>query len=37
MKEMRIREAVRTKQEFIYPKEFIEKFKKYIEIENADV
>ena len=33
----KLREAVRTKQEFIYPKEFIEKFKKYIEIENADI
>ena len=31
----KLREAVRTKQEFIYPEEFKEKFKKYIEIENA--
>jgi 16S rRNA (cytosine1402-N4)-methyltransferase len=30
----KLRKAVRTKQEFVYPKEFIEKFKKYIEIEN---
>jgi 16S rRNA (cytosine1402-N4)-methyltransferase len=30
----KLREAVRTKQEFIYPKEFKEKFKKYIDIEN---
>ena len=33
----KLREAVRTKQEFIYPKEFKEKFKKYIDIENAAV
>ena len=32
----KLREAVRTKQEFIYPKEFKEKFQKYIDIENAD-
>ena len=31
----KLREAVRTKQEFIYPKEFKEKFKKYIDIENV--
>ena len=31
----KLREAVRTEQEFIYPKEFKEKFKKYINIENA--
>ena len=31
----KLREAVRTEQEFIYPKEFKEKFKKYIEIENV--
>jgi len=30
----KLREAVRTKQEFIYPKGFKEKFKKYTEIEN---
>ena len=30
----KLREAIRTKQEFIYPSEFKEKFKKYIEIEN---
>ncbi len=33
----KLREAVRTKQEFIYPKEFKEEFKKYIDIENAAV
>ena len=33
----KIREAVRTKQEFICPKEFKEKFKKYIEVENVDI
>jgi len=33
----KLREAVRTKQEFIYPKEFKEKFKKYIDIENAAI
>jgi 16S rRNA (cytosine1402-N4)-methyltransferase len=31
----KLREAVRTNQEFIYPKEFKEKFKKYTDIENA--
>ena len=31
----KLREAIRTKQEFIYPSEFKEKFKKYIEIENV--
>jgi len=31
----KLREAVRTKQEFMQPKEFKEKFKKYIDIENA--
>ena len=31
----KLREAIRTKQEFIYPNEFKEKFKKYIEIENV--
>jgi 16S rRNA (cytosine1402-N4)-methyltransferase len=31
----KLRVAVRTQQEFIYPKEFKEKFKKYIDIENA--
>ena len=30
----KLREAVRTDQEFIFPKEFKEKFKKYIEIED---
>jgi len=30
----KLREAIRTKQEFIYPNEFKEKFKKYIDIEN---
>jgi len=33
----KLREAVRTNQEFIYPKEFKEKFQKYIDIENADI
>ena len=33
----KLREAIRTKQEFIYPNEFKEKFKKYIEIENVIV
>jgi 16S rRNA (cytosine1402-N4)-methyltransferase len=31
----KLREAVRTEQEFIYPKEFKEKFRKYTDIENA--
>jgi 16S rRNA (cytosine1402-N4)-methyltransferase len=31
----KLREAIRTEQEFIYPKEFKEKFKKYTDIENA--
>jgi|TARA_B110001450_G_C17598566_1_gene471961 16S rRNA (cytosine1402-N4)-methyltransferase len=33
----KLREAIRTKQDFIYPKEFKEKFKKYIDIENAAI
>jgi 16S rRNA (cytosine1402-N4)-methyltransferase len=33
----KLREAVRTKQEFIYPREFKEKFKKYTDIENATI
>ncbi len=33
----KLRNATRTEQEFIYPKEFKEKFKKYIDIENAIV
>ena len=33
----KLREAVRTKQQFIYPKEFKEKFKKYLEIENVTI
>ena len=33
----KLREAIRTEQEFIYPKEFKEKFKKYIDIENVAV
>ena len=33
----KLREAVRTEQEFIYPKEFKEKFKKYIDIENVKI
>ena len=32
----KLREAVRTEQKFIYPKEFKEKFKKYLDIENAN-
>ena len=31
----KLREAIRTDQEFIYPEEFKEKFKKYIDIENV--
>ena len=31
----KLREAIRTNQEFIYPKEFKEKFQTYIDIENA--
>ena len=31
----KLREAIRTEQEFIYPKEFKEKFQKYVDIENA--
>ena len=31
----KLREADRTEQEFIYPKEFKEKFKKYTDIENV--
>jgi 16S rRNA (cytosine1402-N4)-methyltransferase len=33
----KLRKAVRTKQEFIYPEEFKEKFKKYIDIENVSL
>jgi 16S rRNA (cytosine1402-N4)-methyltransferase len=33
----KLRKAIRTEQEFIYPEEFKEKFKKYIDIENADL
>ena len=33
----KLRNAVRTKQEFIYPEEFKEKFKKYIDIENVSI
>jgi len=33
----KLREAIRTEQEFIYPKEFKEKFKKYLDIENAAI
>jgi len=33
----KLRQAVRTEQEFIYPKEFKEKFKKYIDLENATI
>jgi 16S rRNA (cytosine1402-N4)-methyltransferase len=31
----KLRKAIRTKQEFIYPEEFKEKFKKYLDIENV--
>jgi len=31
----KLREAIRTQQEFIYPKEFKEKFEKYTDIENV--
>ena len=31
----KLRKAIRTKQEFIYPEEFKKKFKKYLEIENV--
>ena len=33
----KLREAVRTEQQFIYPQEFREKFKKYIDIENVSI
>jgi len=33
----KLRQAIRTKQKFIYPKEFKEKFQKYINIENIDI
>jgi len=33
----KLRNATRTEQEFIYPKEFKEKFKKYIDIENVKI
>jgi len=33
----KFREAVRTGQKFIHPKEFKEKFKKYLEVENAAI
>ena len=33
----KLREATRTKQEFIYPEGFKEKFKKYIDIENVTI
>ena len=33
----KLREAVRTNQEFIYPEGFKEKFKKYIDLENATI
>jgi len=33
----KLREAIRTKQEFIYPNEFKKKFKKYIDIENVNI
>jgi len=31
----KLRKAIRTEQEFIYPEEFKEKFKKYTDIENV--
>ena len=31
----KLRKAIRTKQEFIYPEDFKEKFKKYTDIENV--
>jgi 16S rRNA (cytosine1402-N4)-methyltransferase len=33
----KLRKAIRTEQEFIYPEEFKEKFKKYIDIENVSL
>jgi len=33
----KLREAIRTEQEFIYPEEFKEKFKKYIDTENVAI
>ncbi len=33
----KLRKAIRTEQEFIYPEEFKEKFKKYIDIENVQI
>ena len=33
----KLREAIRTEQEFIYPEEFKEKFKKYLNIENVTI
>jgi len=33
----KLRQAVRTKQEFNYPKEFKEKFKRYIDVENVTI
>ena len=33
----KLREAVRSDQKFIYPKEFKEKFKKYLDVENANI
>jgi len=33
----KLREAVRTEQEFIYPKEFKEKFRQYTDIENVTI
>ena len=33
----KLREAIRTTQEFIYPNEFKKKFKKYIDIENVKI
>ena len=33
----KLRHAVRTEQEFNYPKDFKKKFKKYIDIENVTI
>ena len=33
----KLRQAIRTEQEFSYPEEFKKKFKKYVDIENATI
>ena len=33
----KLRQAIRTKQKFIYPKDLKEKFQKYINIENVEI